>query len=809
MDDPLISLGIDSDSTKIINELVKDNDDYRKKIPEEIGVLPIQKVTLFPFQIMPLLVINVRSIKLIDECLMGSRFFCVLSQKEETDEYGIENLYRFGTVCKVLKMLKLPNNSMRVLIQGVARAAVKEFTALEPYIKARIEVKDDVVQNDVEMNALKRNLVSNFQKIALNIPQIGEELQILAMNIEDPSKLADMVATNVNMGIPERQELLELLNVKERLKRLLALMNREIEVMEVSSKIESKMKSDVDKKQREYFLRQEMDAIRKELGEGDEVTAEINELRDRIKKAKMPEKVEKIALKELDRMAKMQPGFAEFSVARTYVEWLIDLPWSVETDDSLDLKKVQSVLNDDHYDLEKVKERIIEYLAIRKIKTDTKGQILCFVGPPGVGKTSLGQSIARAMGRKFVRISLGGIRDEAEIRGHRRTYVGSLPGRILLGMKNAGSRNPVFMLDEIDKVGADFRGDPASALLEVLDPQQNNSFIDHYLDVPFDLSRVFFITTANILDTIPAALLDRMEVLRIPGYTLEDKINIASKYLIPRQLEENGIKDKKIELNSSAIRTIIRDYTREAGVRNLEREIGNVFRKITRMIVEEKKYPQRITGRGIPRFLGAKRFFSDVAERLIAPGIATGMAWTQVGGSILFIESSKMSGKGNFKLTGSLGDVMKESANIALSLLHSNSGKYRIADRVFDRNDFHIHIPEGATPKDGPSAGITLFTSLYSLLTNRVVKSDFAMTGEITLRGKVLPIGGVKEKVLAAKEAGIRNIILPKNNQKDLEEIPDNVKRYLKFFFIDTVDDAIRLLFARASGERQARAVRK
>ncbi|MDD5066500.1 MAG: endopeptidase La [bacterium] len=795
MDDPIFSLGLDADGTKIINELVKDSSDLKSKIPSELGLLPIQKVTLFPFQIMPLLVINAKSIKLIDESIMASRLFCVVTQKVETDEYKAANLYKFGTVCKILKMLKLPNNSIRILIQGITRAEIKEFVVEEPYIKARIEIKDDISDDNVEMNALKRNVVNNFQKIALSIPQIGEELQILAMNIEDPGKLSDMVATNINMSTEERQELLEILNVKDRLKKLLFLMNKEIELLEISSKIESKMKSDIDKKQKEYYLRQEMDAIKKELGEGDEVTAEVNELKEKIKNARMPEKVEKIALKELERMTKMQPGFAEYSVSRTYVEWLIELPWSVETGDNLDLSRVKTVLDEDHYDLEKVKERIVEYLAVRKLKTDVKGQILCFVGPPGVGKTSLGQSIARAINRKFVRISLGGIRDEAEIRGHRRTYVGSLPGRIILGMKNAGSKNPIFMLDEIDKVGADFRGDPAAALLEVLDPQQNNSFIDHYLDVPFDLSKVFFITTANILDTIPSALLDRMEVIRIPGYTLEDKISIARKYLIPRQLDENGIKDKEITFSPSAIKTIIKDYTREAGVRNLEREIGNICRKIALSIVEEKKYSHAVSEHNISHYLGAKRFFSEIAERMTTPGIATGMAWTQVGGSILFIESTKMNGKGGLKLTGSLGDVMKESASIALSYLHSNAKKYRINSKIFGLNDFHIHIPEGATPKDGPSAGITLVTSLYSLLTDRVVKNDYAMTGEITLRGKILPIGGVKEKVLAAKEAGIKNIILPKNNQKDLEEIPENVKKFLRFYFVDTIDDAVKQLF--------------
>ncbi len=795
MDDQVYSLGVDTENTKIINELEKADDGFKSKIPAQIGILPLKKLTLFPYQIAPILITHEKSIKLIDESIMSHRLLCAVTQHDDKEDYKITSLYQHGTVSKILKMIKLPDNNIRVLIQGIARAEIKEFITEEPYIKARIELQEDSVINDIELNALKRNVINNFQKIALSIPQIGEELQILVMNIEDPGKLADMVATNVNMTVEERQKLLELLDVKERLKQLLVHINRELEVLEVSSKIETKMKSDIDKKQKEYYLRQEMEAIKKELGEGDEIQTEVNELKEKITKAKMPENIEKIALKELDRMAKMQPGFAEYSVSRTYVEWLIDLPWSIQTDDNLDLSHVKNTLDNDHYDLEKVKERILEYLAVRKLKTDMKGSILCFVGPPGVGKTSLGQSIAKAINRKFVRISLGGIRDEAEIRGHRRTYVGALPGRILLGMKNAGSRNPIFMLDEIDKVGADFRGDPASALLEVLDPQQNNTFIDHYLDVPFDLSKVFFITTANILDTIPPALLDRMEVIRIPGYTLEDKLNIAQKYLVPRQLDENGIKEKNIEFSKSGLKTIVKDYTREAGVRNLEREIGNVCRKIARKDVESKKYPQKITSQNIPTFLGAKRFFSEVAERMTTPGIATGMAWTSVGGTILFIESSKMSGKGGLKLTGSLGDIMKESANIALSYLHSNAPKYKLDNKQFDENDFHIHVPEGATPKDGPSAGTAIFTSLYSLMANKIVKNDFAMTGEITLRGKVLPIGGVKEKVLAAKEAGIKNIILPKHNKKDLEEIPENVKKFLKFYFVENIDEIVDLLF--------------
>ncbi len=787
------------DKVSILDGVENINSDLKNKIPEEIGILPIRKLTIFPFQITPLMIGNSKSIKLIDEKMISDRLICIVTERENTPQgttdYNINNLYKFGTVSKILRMIKLPNNNVRILIQGLSRARIAKYTAVEPYIKAKVELLQDIIKDDIELDALKRNIISTFQKVASFIPQIGEELQIIVMNIEDPGKLADLVASNINITTVERQELLETLDVKKRLEKILKYLNKEIQVLELGTKIQTKVKSDLEKKQKEFFLRQELDAIKKELGETDNVPEEVKELRDKIKEAKMPENVNKIALKELDRMQKMQPGFAEYSVIRTYIEWLIDLPWSKSTKDNLDLKKVQKVLNEDHYDLEKIKERIIEFLSVRKLKKDMKGPILCLVGPPGVGKTSLGQSIAKAMNRKFVRVSLGGIRDEAEIRGHRRTYVGALPGRIILGMKNAGSNNPVFMLDEIDKIGTDFRGDPASALLEVLDPQQNNSFVDHYLDVAFNLTNVFFITTANMLDTIPPALLDRMEILRIPGYTLEEKVKIAKRYLIPRQIKENGITNKKITFTVGAVRKLIKEYTREAGVRNLEREIGNVCRKIARKIVERKKYPHKIEPESIEHLLGPKRFFQEVAERITMPGIATGLAWTPVGGSILFIEATRMSGKGELKLTGKLGDVMKESAAISLSYLHSNCKKYKIDCKIFEENSFHIHVPEGATPKDGPSAGITITSALYSLLTNKKIKSDFAMTGEMTLRGKILPVGGIKEKVLAAKEAGIKNIIIPKNNKKDLNDLQSNVKNSINFYFIDSIDDALKLLF--------------
>jgi ATP-dependent Lon protease len=793
--DKLLFESAESAIAEIESELEKIDESTRKKIRKEIGVLPLRKFTIFPYQIAPILISSEKSVKLIDEAVSLDKLICAVTIKNENkEEINAEDLYQFGTVCKIVKMLRLPSNSIRIVVQGIARAQIVEYISNTPYIKAKIEIPEEIITNEKELQALQRNAIDIFNRITSYLPQFSEELKIIISNINEPSKLADFISSNINLSTAERQELLEHLDINQRFERLLFFLNRELELLELGAKIQNRIKSELDEKNREFLLRQELEAIKKELGESDEVLSEINELKEKVKKANMPEEVEKEALRELERMAKMSPGFAEYTVSRTYVEWLIDMPWSVVTEDNLDLKRVKEFLDEDHYNLEKVKERIIEYLAVRKLKSDVKGPILCFVGPPGVGKTSLGQSIAKAMNRKFVRISLGGIRDESEIRGHRRTYVGALPGRIIQGIKNAGSKNPVFMLDEIDKIGVDFRGDPAAALLEVLDPQQNNKFVDHYLDVPFDLSKVFFITTANIIDTIPPALLDRMEVIRLPGYTLEEKINIAIKYLIPRQLKENGISEA-IKFTKNSIKKIILEYTKEAGVRNLEREISSVIRKIARRIVEGKRYPLVIKASDIPKFLGQKRFFSEIAERINKPGIATGLAWTSAGGSVLFIESALMSGKGNLKLTGQLGDVMKESANIALSYLHSNADKYGIPSEVFEKNDFHIHVPEGATPKDGPSAGVTILASLYSLLKNKKVNSETAMTGEITLRGKILPVGGIKEKVLAAKEAGIKNVIMPKLNEKDLDEIDKKIRAKLNFIFVDNVDELLNNIF--------------
>jgi ATP-dependent Lon protease len=624
-------------------------------------------------------------------------------------------------------------------------------------------------------------------------PNLPAELAIMAMNLDDPGVLADLIASTLNIPLEDKQAILETLEVKERLAKVNVLLNKELSVMELGSKIQSEVREGIDKTQREYFLREQLKAIQKELGEKDERTVEIEELRQRLIQAKLPPEAMKEAERELDRLAKMPPAAAEYTVARTYLDWLIDLPWAVSTEDNLDISQAQKVLDEDHYDLEKVKKRILEYLAVRKLKADMKGPILCFVGPPGTGKTSLGKSIARALGRKFIRMSLGGVRDEAEIRGHRRTYVGALPGRIIQGIRKAGSNNPVFMLDEIDKLGMDFRGDPSSALLEVLDPEQNYSFSDHYLEVPFDLSKVMFITTANILDPIPPALRDRMEVLDLPGYTEEEKLGIAKDFLVPKQIEAHGLSKENIKFEDQALRRIALEYTREAGVRNMEREIANICRGVARKVAEGQKGLTVVEAESVPSFLGPAKFFSEVAERTSEPGVATGLAWTPTGGDILFIEATRMKGRKGFNLTGQLGEVMKESAQAALSYVRAKAKTLKIPENFFDSSDIHIHVPAGAIPKDGPSAGVTIFTAITSLLTGRPVRNDVAMTGEITLRGLVLAVGGIKEKILAARRAGITTVILPKRNEKDLQEVPEQVKKDMKFHFVQRMDEVIRI----------------
>ena len=777
-----------------MKEFVEETKIYN--IPEILPVLPIKGGVIFPNLISPLVITTTRSAKLVDETLAGDKLvLCVTQKNPDIEEAQPGDLYSVGTVVLISKMLRFPDGTMRLLVQGLKRAKVINFTQEEPYLKAKTETVEEIDKKDISVEALMRNVVNLFHQLADMAPYLPEDMTTVVMNIESPGRLADFVTSYTNFDIADKQNLLETLDPKERLARLAPLLTKEISILELGAKIRDQVKGELDKTQREYYLREQMKAIQKELGEMDERSAEINELKDKIEKAKMPKEVKEVALKEVDRLARMPPAAAEYTVSRTYIDWLTTLPWSVSSEDNLDIKRAKQILDEDHYNLEKVKERIIEYLAVKKLRKDSKGPILCFVGPPGVGKTSLGRSIARALGRKFVRFSLGGIRDEAEIRGHRRTYVGALPGRIIQGMRNAGTNNPVFMLDEIDKVGMDFRGDPSSALLEVLDPEQNFSFSDHYLEVPFDLSKVMFITTANLVDPIIPALKDRMETLELPGYIAEEKLMIATNFLIPRQVKESGLNGKNIEFTDKALELIINEYTREAGVRNLEREIGSIARKVARKVAEGNSKKIKITEKEVREFLGPQKFFSEVAARKGTTGVSTGLAVTPFGGEIIFIESSKMRGKKGLTLTGSLGEVMKESAQAALSFIRSNASKFEIKDDFFDNYDIHIHIPAGATPKDGPSAGIAISASLLSLLKEKPLDPNTAMTGEITLTGRVLPIGGVKEKVLAANRAGIKNVILPVENKKDLEEIPQKVKKGLNFKFVKSIQDIYRILF--------------
>ena len=767
-----------------------------RSIPDILPILPLRNAVIYPFLSMPVAVSRPESMKLIEETLSGQKLFGVVAQKStEVEDPRIDEMYEVGTVVKLLKMIRTPEGEMYVLVQGVSRMKTLSFIQERPYYIATIEtLQDDEEEdaNDKELIATVKNLKDLFNSVAQLAYNISNEVLTMILNVDDHGLLADMIAENPSFSLQERQEVLEMLNVKARLQRVTALLTREKEILELSRQIQSQVQSEMDKTQREYYLREQLKAIQKELGEGDQQTVEIDELRKRIKETKMPDDARKVAEKELDRLGRMHPSAGEYTVSRTYLDWILDLPWHAATEDNLHVGLAEKVLNDDHYGLTKVKKRILEYLAVRQLTQEPKGPILCFVGPPGVGKTSLGRSIARALNRKFARISLGGIRDEAEIRGHRRTYVGALPGRIIQGLKKAGSNNPVFMLDEIDKVGADFRGDPSSALLEVLDPEQNNTFSDHYLELDFDLSNVMFITTANVLSTIPTPLLDRMEVIDITGYTEEEKIMIAKSYLIPRQLKANGLKAKQLTIDKSALTAIIHSYTREAGLRNLEREIATIGRGIAKEIVDGLSKPVRVTAKSLHKYLGPIKFFAEIADRTAETGVATGLAWTPVGGDILFIEATKMKGKERLILTGQLGEVMKESAEIALSYVRSKVKDLNIPENFQENTDIHIHVPSGAIPKDGPSAGVTLYTSLVSLFTEHPVRSDLAMTGEITLRGLVLPVGGIKEKVLAARSAGVKHIILPAKNEKDLEEIPPNVKDELSFHFVNKMDEVIK-----------------
>jgi ATP-dependent Lon protease len=763
-------------------------------IPDELPILPLRGTVLYPDLILPIMVGRKKSVKLVDDAMDADRIIGVITQKRsEIEDPKETDLYSVGVAALILRMIRELDGSQRVIVQGVSRVKVKEYIQREPYYKARSEVIDEGLVQGVEIEALMMNLKNLFQRAVELAPYLTSELGTMVSNIKSPAILADLIASNLNISTTEKQGILETFDIRERLTKVHLFLNKEVQVLELGNKIQSQVKEDMDRTQREYYLREQLKAIKKELGELDEHSTEIKELKDKIKKAKLPPEALAAAEKELDRLAKIPPASAEYTVARTYLDWLAELPWSETTEDNLDIDNAQKILDEDHYDLEKVKKRILEYLAVRKLKADMKGPILCFVGPPGVGKTSLGKSIARTMGRKFIRVSLGGVRDEAEIRGHRRTYVGALPGRIIQWIKKAGSNNPVFMLDEVDKIGMDFRGDPSSALLEVLDPEQNFSFSDHYIDVPFDLQKVMFITTANVLDPIPPALRDRMETLELPGYSEDQKMMIAKDFLIPKQINEHGLSSEFIEFQDAAIQTIISSYTREAGVRNLEREIATTCRGVAKDVARGIKEKVAIVPENLHKFLGPVKFFLEVADRTSNPGVATGLAWTPTGGDIIFVEATKMRGEKGLTLTGQLGDVMKESAQAALAYVRSKSKELGIDEDFFEKNDIHIHVPAGAIPKDGPSAGVTMFVALTSLLTNKPVRNDVAMTGEITLRGLVLPVGGIKEKVLAGMRAGINTIILPKKNEKDLEEIPEHIRNKMNFQFIQRMDEAIEL----------------
>jgi ATP-dependent Lon protease len=770
-------------------------------LPDALPVLPLRETVTFPETLTPLAVGQERSIKLVNDVLGANRMLAMVAARDpENDQPGPEDLYEVGVVGVVARMMKVPDGSLRVLVQGTQRVRLGPYVAEQPYLVARISELPDVVEDGTELEALTRNVQRTFSEIIEQIPYLPEELQMAVANIDDPAALAHLIAGALRISTEEKQELLEELNVVARLRRLSQILARELEVVQLGSQIQSQVQSEIDKGQREFYLRQQLKAIQDELGEGDEQQAEVNELRERIEEANLPEHARKAAERELSRLEKLPPAAAEHGVIRTYLEWLVELPWSAQTEDNLEIAHAREVLDADHYDLEKVKDRILEYLAVRKLKPDSPGPILCFVGPPGVGKTSLGRSISRALGRDFERISVGGVRDEAEIRGHRRTYIGALPGTIVRALRDAGSRNPVFMIDEIDKMGADFRGDPASAMLEVLDPAQNDSFRDHYLDLEFDLSEVMFIATANVLDTVPGPLQDRMETIELAGYTLEEKRHIARRYLVPRQIEANGLKPSQIEFTDPALTAIVEEYTREAGVRNLERQIGTICRKIAREVAEGKgsNGKVKISAKRARELLGRRRFFAEQRRRTKDPGVATGLAWTPTGGDVLFIEATSMPGSGSLTITGQLGDVMKESAQAALSYVR---GHWRdlapgLEEDWFAKHDIHIHVPAGAVPKDGPSAGVAMTVALASLIGGRPVRNDVAMTGEVTLIGQVLPIGGLKEKSLAAQRAGIKRVIVPVRNEGDVAEIPEHERSELEYVYVDDVAEAIEAALA-------------
>ena len=782
----------ESPDNEMDKDLLEDSETY--------PVMPLRNTVLFPQQVIPIYIGRDKSLKLINELPENSKHIVVVAQEDGSiEDPKPEDMYSYGTLSIVLKVFDMPDNSKSAIVQGIDRVKILNFKEKEPYYKAAVQrVSDKAVSDDLELNALSDNLRQIFSELIQVAPNLSEEHTGMLSNIQKPARLADRAVSLLTVTNPEKQKILEELDVKKRVDESIKILSKEIQRIKLGEEIQTEVHDEIAKSQREYYLREQMKAIKKELGE-DESQVENTEIKDAIKKAKMPEDAEKVALKELDRLTKIPTQSPEYTVSRTYLDWLTELPWSKTSEDSIDISESKAILDEDHYGLKKVKERILEYLAVRALKMEKdpkgaiRGPILCFAGPPGVGKTSLGKSIAKSMGREFVRISLGGVRDEAEIRGHRRTYIGALPGRIIQSLKKAGTNNPVFMLDEIDKLGMDFRGDPSSALLEVLDPEQNNTFADHYLEVDFDLSKVMFIATANYQDPIPPALKDRMEILNFSGYIEDEKVQIAKKHLVPKQMDENALAKTDVKIDDAGIKELISSYTREAGVRNLEREIANVFRKVARDKIEKKSKKININKKKVNDYLGAPRFFSDLAEGQTKPGVVTGLAWTAAGGDILFVESSKMNGKGNLTLTGQLGDVMKESASAALTFVRSNSENFGIENDFNEKTDIHVHVPAGAIPKDGPSAGVGMFTSILSLLSGIPVKSKLAMTGEITLRGSVLPIGGVKEKVTAAHRSGIKEILLPEQNRKDLEDIPDHIKKDLKFHFAKEMTDVAKV----------------
>ncbi|TET54753.1 MAG: endopeptidase La [Anaerolineales bacterium] len=803
----------------------EDDDSHALRIPAELPILPLRGLVVYPMTAVPIRVGQPRSVRLIDDAVLGKQLVgLVTSRDSELTEPGPDDVHRVGTIAAVHRLFKSPDGTLTLFMQGLLRIHIDEFLQESPYLTARVSVAPEIVEHAPDIEAMQRTVIESFSRLSELSATVSEEMSNMTAELEDPLRLVYAVANQMKrLPLEDAQRLLELDSTMDKMRLLLGLLGKEVEMLELGHRIQSEAQSEMEKTQREYFLREQLKAIQRQLGEADEQQLEVEEFREKIETAGMPEEAEKEARRELDRLGRLPTAAAEYSVIRTYLDWLTSLPWKTQTEDNLEIAHARKVLNEDHYDLEEVKERILEYLAVRKLRHERKderekdepvdlirrereGVILCLVGPPGTGKTSLGQSIARALGRKFIRQSLGGIRDEAEIRGHRRTYIGALPGRIIQALRRVESKNPVFMLDEVDKLGADFRGDPAAALLEVLDPEQNREFRDHYLDVPFDLSQVMFITTANLLDPIPAPLLDRMEILRLSGYTRSEKVKIAQGYLIPRQLRENGLRRKELSFTAGALKKIVGDYTREAGVRNLEREVGNICRKVVTKIAEGETEPVRVTVRNVASFLGKPRFFPETALRTQLPGVATGLGVTIAGGDLMFFESTKMAGSKGFIVTGQLGDVMKESAQAALSYVRSKAKELGIEEGLFETTDIHLHVPAGAVPKDGPSAGVTMATSLASLLTGRKVRDDVGMSGEITLRGQVLPVGGVKAKVLAAHRAGLKTVILPKQNEKDLDEVAEEVREALAFVLVNHVDDVFKAALMQKRSRRSSAA---